>query len=132
MNPRVFRFLTASMVAGYAWLALHAGNFSVPTPCLFKLATGLPCPACGTTRSVILLLAGHPKEAFFMNPLGIFFAPALAITPLWLVYDWLRKSATLSIFVARLERNILINRWVAVSCATILLLNWGWNIAKGL
>jgi len=36
--------------------------------CVFKKATGLDCPGCGTTRALHALLHGHVFEAFTLNP----------------------------------------------------------------
>ncbi|NLP12790.1 DUF2752 domain-containing protein [bacterium] len=46
-------------------------------PCLFRMWTGLPCPACGATRSGIFLSRLAFKDAFFANPL--FFVLYLAL-----------------------------------------------------
>jgi hypothetical protein len=37
---------------------------------MFRNLTGLPCPFCGTTRSVGNLLLGDFQGALSMNPLG--------------------------------------------------------------
>jgi hypothetical protein len=42
----------------------------VPTLCLFRLLTDVPCPGCGLTRSFVFLAHGMPIEAFRMNVLG--------------------------------------------------------------
>jgi hypothetical protein len=38
--------------------------------CLFRKLTGLPCPTCGATRSVVHLAHGDISLAFMMNPLA--------------------------------------------------------------
>ncbi len=43
-------------------------------PCVIYDATGLFCPGCGGTRSVIALLTGHPIKSFFLHPFVIYFA----------------------------------------------------------
>jgi len=47
-----------------------------PSLCPFKLATGLPCPGCGLTRSAVALLHGDPMTSLFFHPLG---APIIAV-----------------------------------------------------
>ena len=37
--------------------------------CVFKQATGLDCPGCGTTRALHALLHGRVGEAFRFNPM---------------------------------------------------------------
>lgn len=39
--------------------------------CPFRAATGLPCPGCGVTRSVTLLLRGRVSESWEMHPFGL-------------------------------------------------------------
>lgn len=39
-------------------------------PCLFRLSTGLPCPGCGMTRSLIALWHGDLLTSFRYHPLG--------------------------------------------------------------
>ena len=40
--------------------------------CWFKQLTGMPCPACGMSRSVILTLHGHLGQALQINAAGPF------------------------------------------------------------
>lgn len=49
-----------------------------PILCLFRNLTGLPCPFCGTTRSIGSILQGKFETALALNPLG-FLVIALAI-----------------------------------------------------
>jgi Protein of unknown function (DUF2752) len=39
-------------------------------PCSFRAATGLPCPTCGLTRSVVMSLHGEFARAWSMAPGG--------------------------------------------------------------
>ena len=44
----------------------------VPTStCLVKIATGLPCPACGMTRASLRLLRGDLAGSLAMHPLAL-------------------------------------------------------------
>lgn len=42
--------------------------------CSFLRVTGLPCPGCGLTRSVVAAFRGDLATAWALNPLGILFA----------------------------------------------------------
>src|SRR5262245_47384122 len=42
-----------------------------PVLCPFRLATGLPCPGCGLTRSWVDLMHGRVGDAMVANPFGI-------------------------------------------------------------
>lgn len=46
--------------------------------CLFRQRTGLPCPTCGMTRSVVLTLHGRLPAAFRLNPAGPLWVLAVA------------------------------------------------------
>lgn len=49
----------------------------MPSLCPFHALTGLPCPGCGMTRSVICLMHGHLHDAVYFHPLGPVAAIAL-------------------------------------------------------
>jgi hypothetical protein len=77
-----FGILAASFLyAPYA----HDG----PVLCPLRLATGIPCPACGLTRSFCALASGRPAEAFAEHLLG---PPALACAAL-LGIAWTYEAA---------------------------------------
>lgn len=76
---------SVGLVTGLSLTALVAARLvdpqhveSGPVLCPFRLATGLPCPGCGLTRSWVDLLHGQLGEAMTANPFGIL-ALALAI-----------------------------------------------------
>lgn len=65
--------LTSGIIIAAALLPPpHAGKiFGLPSPCLFYESTGLPCPACGLTRSFVCVAHGQWHEALHWHPLGI-------------------------------------------------------------
>src|SRR5512143_2022666 len=58
---------------GIALLAIYVGRFvpvlSFAPSCVFKGLTGVPCPTCGATRSVVHLARGEFFASLGMNPL---------------------------------------------------------------
>lgn len=54
--------------------------FGIPLPesCWFKRLTGLGCPGCGLTRSVICLVHGNFLDAWGFNPGGYLFVLLIA------------------------------------------------------
>jgi hypothetical protein len=56
----------ALVVLGAGWLR---PVLSYAPDCVFKGLTGIPCPTCGATRSVVHLSHGDILSAFTMNPL---------------------------------------------------------------
>lgn len=39
--------------------------------CPMKILTGIPCPGCGMTRAIFLMLTGHFSESFEMHPMAL-------------------------------------------------------------
>jgi hypothetical protein len=81
---RYLVFLAALTVAGAVFLALYL-RFGRGIPCVFYAVTGLQCPGCGSTRSVLALLRFDFKSAFIYNPLFVLLIPWLAF--LFAVYS---------------------------------------------
>jgi hypothetical protein len=71
-------FLPAAAFLAFVCVAL--AHVKLPAFCLFKAATGLPCPGCGVTRSIVAILRGdfsHANVAGFA--VLLFFAHSAAI-----------------------------------------------------
>ncbi|MDQ7821485.1 MAG: DUF2752 domain-containing protein [Candidatus Eremiobacteraeota bacterium] len=49
---------------------LIPSGFFKHTLCTFKVLTGLPCPGCGISRSILQISHGHFIKAFRFNPMG--------------------------------------------------------------
>lgn len=58
-------------------------GISLPTICLFRLATGLDCPACGITRAVVLAFHGQFYLSYLMHIWGV---PLAALIVLQIPY----------------------------------------------
>src|SRR5690554_3156554 len=100
MTRKSLYILTLSAVAGgYLWLLfqilyLKQQESSMEGVCIIKLTTGIPCPSCGSTRSVISLLEGRILDALYWNPLGIILAILLVVLPVWVIIDLIRNQST--------------------------------------
>lgn len=53
-------------------------------PCVFHRITGIPCPFCGGTRSVVKATEGQWRDSWEWSPLGIFLVVGGTIISLWL------------------------------------------------
>lgn len=51
--------------------AISVFGVHIPALCPFRLLTGLDCPGCGLTRSVILAFHGRFVESYMVHLLGI-------------------------------------------------------------
>ena len=67
-----------------------------------------------------------------MNPLGFFAAIGLIIVPLWILTDLLTKKNTLARTFLWTEEKIKTKKAIHIPLVALALLNWGWNILKGL
>lgn len=92
-------------------------------PCLFHSITGVPCPTCGATRSVLALLDGDLLGAAAFNPLvfaaTVAFVLGGVIAPLW---AWRRGTAP------RFARQIPMP--VRIGLVALILANWVWLIVN--
>jgi hypothetical protein len=98
--------------------------------CIIKSVTGFPCPSCGTTRAVQLLLQGKMFESLAMNPFGILVTLIMTIVPFWILFDIVFKKESFYIAYKKMEKTIRI-QWLAAILILLVLLNWIWNIYKG-
>lgn len=133
---RLYLLLAAACLAGYAWLyygfRLDLTNHNQGLElCPIKLLTGIPCPSCGSTRSVLWILQGDFMAATLLNPIGLMVALIMVLAPLWIAFDLLTQKNSLFIFYRKLEKFIQ-KKAVAIPLIVLVLINWVWNIIKGL
>jgi hypothetical protein len=133
---KLYILLAVSCVTGYAWLfsannAFVESNFSNAGVCLVKHVTGIPCPSCGSTRSILSLLDGNLADALYWNPVGIVLLLILIIVPIWIFYDCFIRKDTLYNFYKKAEISLQ-QKKVAIPAILLMLVNWIWNIYKGL
>jgi hypothetical protein len=132
---KLYTLISLACIAGYVWLYfnLNSGpgvNDSTPV-CLFKLVTNVPCPTCGATRSVLAITNGDFINAVLINPLGYLIACIMTILPIWTAFDFISKRNSLQLAYKKAE-GYLRKPNVAVPLILLVILNWIWNISKGL
>jgi hypothetical protein len=132
----LYILLSLGLVLGYLWLLYSLKNNPEASDehsgvCLFRYVTGIPCPSCGSTRSVISLLHGQFIQALLINPLGILVALIMFAIPFWLFFDLVTGKETLYKMYAFSE-DLLKKPGVAAPLIALVLINWIWNILKGL
>lgn len=128
-----YLFIFSALVTAYVWLiyVIEVRTIKASSICVLKITTGLPCPACGSTRSVLLIMNGNPQAAFFMNPLGFLYTLFLLAAPLLLFVDVVLKKETLWQFSNHSE-IYLKKKSILTAVFSLIVLNWIWNIIKGL
>lgn len=126
---RLYAGLAGLGVAGSAWLALDSAAGGTLTVCPCKLLTGIPCPACGSTRAILALFHGEGVLAY--NPLGVVTLALAVFAGVVLCRDLATGSDNLYRAWRRMEQLL---RRPPVASAGIALLagNWLWTISKGL
>jgi hypothetical protein len=134
-KKRLYTLLLVACLAGFSWLAIsfHSKDLSNDDKsiCLIKQVTGLPCPSCGATRSIILLVKGDYKDAMFYNPIGIILLIIMISAPVWIAVDYFRNKESLFQFYQKAEK-VIRRKQFAIPAVLLVLTNWMWNIYKGL
>lgn len=134
-RTKLYFILAIACLAGYAWLFLQlrraAADPQLPTVCFVKTVTGIPCPSCGSTRSMVELIRGHWLSALQLNPLGYVLLAGLLTIPGWIAFDLIDGGDSLRRAYLRSERFIR-QPLPAIIFASLILLNWIWNIVKAL
>lgn len=134
---KLYLIVISICLAGYIWIVYHLSKTEIIVEtdesnlgfCMMRSITGVPCPSCGTTRSVTALAQGQLAEALWWNPLGIIMFASMIAFPAWIVYDVIRRKDTFYKFFLNVE-NFFRNRPVAIVAITLVLINWIWNIFK--
>jgi len=130
---KLYIVIVIACLSGFLYLFYNI-NYSESSNlrfCFFKKATGYPCPSCGSTRAIKMLLKGDFLGSFQMNPFGIIVAILMLILPVWIAFDWATHKQTFYNSYIKTE-TILKTKWLAVLLIVLVLLNWIWNIKKGL
>ena len=132
---KLYAILFAACIAGYIWIyygltTVQASNGSFEG-CFIKQLTNIPCPSCGSTRSVLSLLNGEFVKALQLNPFGYIIAVVLVFSPLWICFDLLTNRKTLFALYQRAEETLKKPQF-AIPLSLLVIINWIWNISKGL
>lgn len=132
-KKKIYSIVLMACLSGFIYLFFNSFyskhiHFSL---CIFKNVTGIPCPSCGTTRAIQLILKGNITESLYMNPFGIIVVLLMIIAPLWILYDVIDKKNSFLFFYKKAEEIIRI-KWISIVLIGLVLLNWIWNIYKKL
>jgi hypothetical protein len=132
---KLYSFMIVACIAGYIWLYLGLSNeHAVDNPievCLIKHFTNIPCPSCGSTRSILSITRGNFNEALSINPMGFLIAIIMFLSPLWIVADITAKRDRLFNFYQKIE-SCFKRPQFAIPLILLVIINWIWNITKGL
>ncbi|TCK85246.1 uncharacterized protein DUF2752 [Albibacterium bauzanense] len=132
---KLYSIMFIACIAGYTWLYFVLSNERSESKqvqvCLIKQFTNIPCPSCGSTRSIILLTKGNFLQALNMNPMGVIIAFIMLLSPIWIIADLITRKKTFFDFYLKIESYLKRPRY-AIPLILLVIINWIWNIAKGL
>src|SRR3954470_2840757 len=121
--------LLSGCLTGYIWLFLNVSTPSLQindvSICILKHNTGIPCPSCGATRSVLAILQGNFFQALQWNPLGFLLVLGLFTLPAWILFDTLTGKTSLLHFYTKVEVGFK-QKKIAIPAIALILLNWYW------
>jgi len=134
-SNKLYWILFTACTVGYVWIYfISEKQFTENNQingCLIKHLTNIPCPSCGSSRSVISLLNGDFIVALNFNPIGYIIVLTMLVAPVWIIMDTITKTNSLFNFYLKTE-NYLKKLKVAIPLILIIIMNWIWNITKGL
>jgi len=108
---KLYAFMGIACLAGYGWLYSNYTTYF------------------GSTRAVESILHGNVIESLLWNPFGLLLIIGLAVTPIWLLKDIVKKDNSLYRFYQYID-VIFKQKKYAIPAIVLVLLNWAWNIYK--
>ncbi|HRH59986.1 MAG TPA: DUF2752 domain-containing protein [Chitinophagaceae bacterium] len=112
---KIYGIAGALLTLAIPYFIMLYGNGNIETEqslCPFKMITGLPCPGCGITKSLIFLYEGNLSKSFYYHLFGpftfLFCIAAIVILALELITH------------KEYFRNILFNNKVAYTLGAAL------------
>lgn len=129
---KLYRITGIVCFLGLLWLGLIHYSEAETTVCPIKLATGYPCPSCGSSRSILAFLQGDFKEAIMINPLGIVSLIIINGIILLLLIDLVFKKEFYYRAYRNIEEFLKTYKLISILLILLILVNWIWNIKKGL
>jgi hypothetical protein len=98
---------------------IKVGPWTLPSVCTFRQMTGIPCPGCGLTRSIVAAVHGDWIASYAYHRLGpivlVYLAMQLAYRLTWLAVEPFRAA------ISRAGRIIDL---ALIPLMALLFLNW--------
>ena len=118
MISRIIRKIKKDWDACWSGILIVLGLWIVTTllgkgMCIFREMWGIPCPGCGLTRSVLLILQGRFAEAWEMHPFG---------------YGWLVFFAVFFVDRYMIQKREILWRIVLILLCAGMLIRYVWMI----
>ena len=97
----------AILAAAAAWLRISWTTGWIPALCALRSLTGIPCPACHSTRALSALLTGKVGAALAFNPLVTLVALGSAGAALGSAVRRLAGRGILALEISAREETVL-------------------------
>ncbi len=108
---------------GIVLLALLAGRFlpvlALAPSCVFKALSGVPCPTCASTRTIVYLSHGDIASAFFMNPLVLAGVLAALVYLFYSLFTFFFIVPRIVVALSGKEKD-----WIRALAVLLILANW--------
>ncbi len=132
---RLYLLLFIACMTGYIWLYIFSldvqSNNNFVGGCLIKKLTNIPCPSCGTTRAIFLLLKGEIIDSLIFNPIGLIVFSLMLVLPLWIINDFIFKRSSFYFAYIQFEKSLLKIK-NAYAFIFLIMMNWIWNMFKNI
>jgi hypothetical protein len=89
--------------------------------CVFRGISGIPCPTCGATRSLLSLTKGNFAGALTMNPLVAILVPPAVVLCAYSIITLLFGMRRMTFIFSEREKD-----GIRIAAVMIVLLNWGY------
>jgi hypothetical protein len=102
---------------------MYIGQIPIPDTCSFKNLTGLPCPGCGLTRSIVAAMHGDLRTSLMYHRLGL-------LTLVYILLQFFYRVGTIA-FPTKTTRifgsGTILNRGI-VTLVILYALNWCYTL----
>ena len=98
---------------------LRIGPLTLPSICMLRNTTGVPCPGCGLTRSIVAAVHGDWKGSFAYHRLGPLVVGFLILQLLYRL-SWMGLPA----FRTQINQVGTLFDWALIPLMALLLINW--------
>jgi hypothetical protein len=134
-KKHLYQLVTLLSVLAYGWIIYNSfflntceGGIAI---CWFKIVSGLPCPACGSTSGIIEIFKGNLLQAFQLNPFAYSSLFILISSSIWVVYDLIFKKEGFYQLFLKVNTHIKQKR-IFIPLIILILSIWIWNIYQSL
>lgn len=98
---------------------LKIGPLTLPSLCMLRNTTGIPCPGCGLTRAIVAAVHGDWRGSFAYHRLGPLVVGFLILQLLYRL-SWMGLPA----FRTQINRVGTLFDWALIPLMVLLLINW--------